>query len=158
MCYQSRLRYATGGVGEGTRLRGRIIKSQSILTYCDDLELRQRIEKQLNKVELSNRFSKAVFFANNREFQDGTKEEQELALAYKVLIQNAIVLLNYLYLSQRLSNTTDARQRDEMLASITRGSSICWQHTNMMGEYDFRQEAANDEPFDLQKILTFKLG
>lgn len=47
---------------------GRIIKSIFILTYYDDVELRQRIEKQLNKVELSNKFAKAIFFANNREF------------------------------------------------------------------------------------------
>ena len=39
---------------------GRIIKSQFILTYYDDVELRQRIEKQLNKVELANKFSAAV--------------------------------------------------------------------------------------------------
>jgi TnpA family transposase len=38
---------------------GRIIKSIFILTYFDDVELRQRVEKQLNKVELSNKFSKA---------------------------------------------------------------------------------------------------
>jgi TnpA family transposase len=60
---------------------GRIIKTRFILTYFDDLELRQRIEKQLNKIELANRFSKAVFFANNQEFQDGSLEEQEIATA-----------------------------------------------------------------------------
>lgn len=63
-----------------------------ILTYFDDVKLRQRIEKQLNKVELSNKFSKAVFFANNQEFREGTKEEQEIVTACKVLIQNIIVL------------------------------------------------------------------
>ena len=64
---------------------GRIIKSQYILTYLDDVDLRQRIEKQLNKIELANRFSKAVFYANNQEFQLGTKEEQEVATACTLL-------------------------------------------------------------------------
>jgi len=41
---------------------GKIIKSDFLLTYIDDVELRQRIEKQLNKVENSNKFSKAVFW------------------------------------------------------------------------------------------------
>ena len=41
---------------------GKIIKTDFLLTYIDDIGLRQRIEKQLNKVEVSNRFSKAVFF------------------------------------------------------------------------------------------------
>jgi len=111
---------------------GRIIKSQFILTYYDDVELRQRIEKQLNKVELANQFSKAVFFANNQEFQVGTKEEQEIATACKVLIQNAIVLWNYLYLSQRLSTTPDLNDRQDMLKAITGGSIIAWSHVNML--------------------------
>lgn len=137
---------------------GRIIKSKFVLTYYNDLELRQRIEKQLNKVELSNKFSKAVFFANNQEFQEGTKEEQETATACKVLIQNAIVLWNYLYLSQRLSNTPDLMQREEMVEAITGGSIIAWRHVNLQGEYDFTRSAANDELFDMQRILALKLA
>lgn len=78
------------------------MKSIFILTYFDDVELRQRIEKQLNKVELSNKFSKAVFFANNQEFKCGTKEEQEISAACKVLIQNIIVLWNYLVAGAKL--------------------------------------------------------
>ncbi len=39
---------------------GRIIKSLFILTYIDDVELRQTIEKQLNKVEHSHKFASAV--------------------------------------------------------------------------------------------------
>ena len=62
---------------------GRIIKSIFILTYFDDVEFRQRIEKQLNKTELTNKFSKAVFFANNQEFKQGEKEEQEIAAAVR---------------------------------------------------------------------------
>ncbi len=39
---------------------GRIIKSLFILTYFDDVKLRQRIEKQLNRIESSNKFAKAI--------------------------------------------------------------------------------------------------
>jgi TnpA family transposase len=137
---------------------GRIIKTKFILTYYDDVELRQRIEKQLNKVELANKFSKAVFFANNQEFQDGTKEEQEIATACKVLIQNAIILWNYLYLSQRLSSTADLIERDDMVAAITGGSVTVWRHVNLQGEYDFTRPAANEALFDMQRILGLKIG
>ena len=37
---------------------GQIIKSLFILRYVDELELRQAIEKQLNKVELANSFTR----------------------------------------------------------------------------------------------------
>ena len=39
---------------------GQIIKSLFILRYIDEVELREVIEKQLNKVELANRFTRAV--------------------------------------------------------------------------------------------------
>lgn len=58
---------------------GQIIKSLSILRYVDDLEPRQAIEKQLNKVELANRFIRAVAVGNSREFVQVEKEEQEIA-------------------------------------------------------------------------------
>lgn len=125
---------------------GRLIKTQFILTYYDDLELRQRIEKQLNKVELANRFSKAVFFASNQEFQYDSLEEQEIATACKELIQNAIVLWNTLYLSQRLSNTSGVDEQHEMLNAITSGSLLTWQHVNLQGEYDSGRQQPTMSP------------
>ncbi len=135
-----------------------MIKTRFILTYFDNLELRQRIEKQLNKIEHANRFSKAVFFDNNQEFQDGSLEDQEIATACKVLIQNAIVLWNALYLSQELLNTKDREEHDEMLTAIKSGSLITWRHVNMQGEYDFRRIAANSPVFDLGKILALQVA
>ena len=41
---------------------GKIPKTLFILKYCDDLPYRQAIERQLNKVESSNKFSKAISF------------------------------------------------------------------------------------------------
>lgn len=136
---------------------GRIIKSQFILTYFDDLELRQQIQKQLNRVEQSNKFSKAVFFDGDEDFKDGLKDDQEIAVACKVLIQNAIVLWNYLYLSDVLINTTDEDERNDLIQSIGRGSVLTWRHVNLRGEYDFSKPAANDRQFDFEKILSFKI-
>lgn len=56
---------------------GRIIKSIYILTYFDDVELRQRIEKQLNKVELSNKFSKAIFFPMTKNLSKVPKKNRK---------------------------------------------------------------------------------
>jgi TnpA family transposase len=52
---------------------GKIIKSIFILRYIDDIELRQAIEKQLNKIENSHQFSRAVSIGNPREFYTGGK-------------------------------------------------------------------------------------
>ena len=66
---------------------GQIIKSIFILRYLDDLELRQTIEKQLNKVELANRFTRAVAVGNPREFIHAEKKQQEIAEACNRLIK-----------------------------------------------------------------------
>jgi len=137
---------------------GRIIKSIFILSYIDDVELRQRIEKQLNKVESSNKFSRAVFFANAGEFKNGVKEEQEIMVACKTLIQNAIVLWNYLYLSQLLVNNSNPEERKNMLTAMLRGSVVAWHHINMQGEYDFTKYAANDNMFNMGRILSLAFG
>lgn len=135
---------------------GRIIKSQYILTYIDELELRQHIEKQLNKVELSNKFAKAVFFERNQEFTVATRDEQEVVANCKSLIQNAIVLWNYLYLSQLIINTNLSQDKIALFKTIQSGSMMTWQHVNMRGEYDFTK-AVNSAKFDLDKILALKL-
>ena len=79
---------------------GKIIKSIFILKYLNDVEFRQAIEKQLNKGESSNKFSKAVAFGNNQEFMQGEKVEQEVAEGCRRLIKNAVICWNYMYLSQ----------------------------------------------------------
>ena len=88
---------------------GKIFRTEFILKYYNDLELRQSIEKLLSHIELMNRFSKAVFFGNNQEFQVATKEEQEKIILCRRLIQNSIVLWNYLYLSDLLTKISIAK-------------------------------------------------
>jgi TnpA family transposase len=136
---------------------GKITKTLFLLTYMDDVELRQAIQKQLNKIELSNKFSDAVFFANNQEFKQGSKNDQETAMNCRMLIQNAIVLWNYLYLSQLLANCKDKAQQNEMLNIIKNSSMMTWLYVNFNGEYDFREKLnINNPTFDIDKILEWE--
>ena len=80
------------------------------------------------------------------------------ALESKMLIQNAIVLWNYLYLSQLLVNNASTKERNRMIASIKRGSIIAWRHINLQGEYDFTKHTANDRLFDLEKIMELGIA
>jgi TnpA family transposase len=137
---------------------GRIIKSLFILTYFDDMPLRQRIEKQLSRIENANRFSRAVFYANNGELMQGAPEEQEIAITAKALIQNCIILWNYLSLSQILSNCIDAKERKGMVNIIREGSVISWRHVNLHGEFDFKRHAANASTFNMDKILSLRVS
>ena len=123
---------------------GQIIKSLFILRYVNDLELRQAIEKQLNKVELANRFTRAVAVGNPREYTQAEKEDQEIAEGCNRLIKNSIICWNYLYLERQLEKLIDPEARENLLRMITAHSSMTWAHINMLGEYDFSEEKLKD--------------
>ena len=123
---------------------GKIVKSIFILRYIDDLELRQVIEKQLNKIENSHQFSRAVSIGNPREFTQAEKQEQEVAEGCKRLIKNAITCWNYLYLSQKISEVIGPEAREILFQAIANGSVVSWQHINLLGEYDFSDEKLQD--------------
>ena len=136
---------------------GRIIKSIYILTYFEDVELRQLVQKTLNQVEHSNKFAKAISFANNQELQYATKEEQQIALGCTTLIQNAIVFWNYLHVSQKIVDTKDPKEQQKMIGLVSKGSLLCWGHLNFHGEYNFNKEYLKKNIFDMDKISKLKI-
>lgn len=134
---------------------GRIIKTCFILDIIDNVELRQQIEKQLNKGELSNRFQGAIVFANNQELTQVGRDEQEQAAMCQMILQNIIVLWNYVKLTKVIM-TSDTLQRPFLMENITNGSILMWRHVNMLGTYDFRNLAAN-EPTNVEELLSFRM-
>ena len=123
---------------------GKILKSDFLLRFIDEVELRQAIEKQLNKGENANQFSKAISFGNHHDFLYGEKVEQELAEGCRRLIKNAIICWNYLYLSQKIGQEHDADRRQALLVAVQQGSVASWRHVNLHGEYDFSDEKMQD--------------
>jgi TnpA family transposase len=123
---------------------GRISKSLFILKYYDDCAFRQSIEAQLNKIESSNKFSKAVSFGQSNEFLQSEKEEQEIAETCRRLIKNAIICWNYLYLSRELAAEKNEERKAKLLEAIENGSVMTWAHFNLHGEFDFSDEKMQD--------------
>lgn len=122
---------------------GKIIKSLYMLSYISDVKLRQAIEKQLNKGELSNRFNRAISFGGNQQLSFAEKEVLDIADACRRLIRNAVLCWNYLYLSKQLAQAKPDKQ-SAIIQSMKAGSPITWQHINMHGEYDFSDEKLVD--------------
>ena len=118
------------------------------------MELRQAIEKQLNKLESSNKLAKAVFYGNNQEFQYATKEEQCIAEGCKRLIENAIICWNYLYLARSIHLAESEDEKNKLIQAIKLRSIITWKHINLHGEYDFSDEKLmNTIDFNLYEFL-----
>ena len=136
---------------------GRIYKTIFLLKYYDEVHLRQNIEKQLNRVELSHQFAKTVFFGNNRELKYATKDEQEIAIGCRNLIQSAIILWNYLFVSEKLSQITNRAELQKQLELLKKTSMMSWQHVNLHGKYDFDVDV-NTAPFDMTAIKSLNIN
>jgi hypothetical protein len=126
-----------------------------LLKWIDLLELRQAVEKQLNKGENANRFADAICFGRDQEFHHAEKMEHEMAAGCNRLIRNAIICWNDLYLSQRLAEEPNVEHRQALLAAFQNGSIVLWHHLNLHGEYDFSEERLRDSVgLDLSRILA----
>ena len=79
---------------------------------------------QLNKIESSHRFARAVSIGNGREMTQADKQEQEVAEGCKRLIKNAIVCWNYLYLTQKIAEAESEERRQELLTAVRNGSVV----------------------------------
>jgi TnpA family transposase len=135
---------------------GKIIKSSFILEYIDSVELRQVIEKQLNKGELANKFSSAVSFANNQEIMQVDQENQEIAIMCKTIIQNIIILWNYLELT-KLIIRSDNDEKKSIMSNILSASILTWRHVNLLGTYDFSNLIYhNDNEISHADILNYQ--
>ncbi|MDE0003138.1 MAG: Tn3 family transposase [Rhodospirillaceae bacterium] len=110
----------------------------------DDLGLRRAIERQLNKVELASRFTRAVAVDSPREFTQAEKKEQEIAEACNRLTGNSIVCWNYLYLAKRIEKAGHEEAREGLRRTIAARSPMSRAHVNMPGEYDFSDEKLKD--------------
>lgn len=123
---------------------GKIHKTLFILQYVDDLEFRQSIEKQLNKVEGSHKLAKAIALGNDHAFLQGDKEDQDIAEGCRRLIKNVLIYWNYLYLSKEIIKEKNEERKLLLIEAAKNGSMMRWSHFNLAGEYDFSDEKMID--------------
>ena len=96
-----------GGLGARIRLR-----------YIDQVELRQAIEKQLNRVELANSFTRAHRCRKSTRSR-ACREEQEIAESCNRLIKNCIICWNYLYLTRQVETARTPEEHNRLLRMIS---------------------------------------
>jgi len=132
---------------------GRLLKTHFILNYIDDKELRQNIQKQLNKVELGQKLADKVLFGRNGKLQVGLKDEVQLVMSSNTLLRNMIILWNYLFLSDHCLKLESVEERTEVIESISTGSVIAWAHINFMGVYEFNPEPRSNFGSTLKQMM-----
>jgi TnpA family transposase len=83
---------------------GRIIKTQYILRYLTDRELRQTVQLQLNKGEYRHKLPRRIFFADQGEFTTGDYEEIMHKASCLSLVSNAILYWNTIKINDIVEN------------------------------------------------------
>jgi TnpA family transposase len=116
-----------------------ICRTLYILDYIDDVELRQIVQKALNRGEAYHRFRRAVAFVNGGKFRVQTEAEQQIWNECSRLITNAVIYYNTMLLSRVYEQKQTAN--DHVAMAIIRGMSpVAWQHVNLFGTFEFSQE------------------
>lgn len=83
---------------------GRVIKTQYILRYLTDKELRQTVQLQLNKGEYRHKLARRIFFADQGEFTTGDYEEIMNKASCLSLASNAILYWDTIKISGIVEN------------------------------------------------------
>jgi TnpA family transposase len=113
-----------------------ICRTLYILEFIDDVELRQCVQKALNRGEAYHRLRRAVAFVNGGKFRVKTEDEQQLWNECSRLITNAIIYYNTLLLS-RVYEQKQASGDHEAQVIIKGISPVAWQHVNLFGRFEF---------------------
>ncbi len=120
---------------------GRIIKTEYILRYITDKDLRRTVQLLLNKGEYRHNLPRWIFFANQGEFTTGDYLEIMNKASALSLVSNAILYWN----TSRISNIVDELRKqgetvdDDLLAHI---SLLPYKHVLPNGTYFIELEEA----------------
>lgn len=113
---------------------GRLIKTEYILRYLTDEDLRRAVQQQLNKGEYRHRIPRWIFFAEQGEFTTGDYEEIMNKASCLSHVSNAILYWNTLKIQGILESLQNQGELidDETLSHI---SLLPFKHVFPNGTY-----------------------
>ena len=113
---------------------GRIIKTQYILRYITDPELRRTVQLQLNKGEYRHKLPRRVFFADQGEFTTGDYAAIMNKASCLSLVSNTVLYYNTLHINKLVK---DLRSRGEVIEDETLShiSLLPYKHVIPNGSY-----------------------
>ena len=115
---------------------GRLVKTNFVLDWLADQELRARVSQQLNKGEQLHALRRAIFYASQGHVRQRTPDQQaEQALCLAIVV-NAIIAWNTVYTECVLD---ELRAAGELITTseIEHISPLAHQHIHLYGHYPF---------------------
>lgn len=133
---------------------GYVVRTLFLLDYISDVELREDITAQTNKVESYNGFSEWLSFGNPYTIvASNDPEEHEKAVKYNDIIANAVMFHNVLDLSNVILQLHEEGYiiTKDKLAHL---SPLMTDHINRFGEYVVNMEV---EPLDVERAMKLQI-
>lgn len=116
---------------------GRIERSLFTLAWLQDVELRRRVTRGLNKGEAHHTLKRAVRFYRRGSVNDRTQLEQDLHAMALNLVVAAITLWNTAYLDRALTALTE-HGRPVPAEYVPHISPLGWEHITLTGTYHWK--------------------
>lgn len=131
---------------------GRMIKTIFILRYVDNKDLRDAIQKQLNKGENGNKMDRALILGR-MEYNISEPVDQEISECCKKILKNIIVCWNYMYLTKKLDSASSYTDKARILDNIDSSLILTWSHFLTHGKFEFSNQQLKDSMnFDFSKM------
>jgi TnpA family transposase len=113
---------------------GRILKTQHILRYLTNPQLRQTIQLQLNNGEYRHKLPRRIFFVDQGEFTTGDYEESMNKASCLSLVSNAILYWNTIKINDIVQTL---RQQGEVIddETLSHVSLLPFRHVIPNGTY-----------------------
>lgn len=113
---------------------GRILKTEYILQYITDKDIRDKVQRQLNKGEHRHQLARCIFFANQGKFQVGDYEEIMNKASCLSLVSNAVLYWNTMKMTEII---TQLKNNGEVISdnTLTHISLLPHKHLITMGTY-----------------------
>ncbi|WP_233860275.1 Tn3 family transposase [Paraburkholderia sp. HD33-4] len=128
-----------------------LCRTGHILRFINDADLRQSVQRALNRGEAYHRLRRAVAFVNGGKLRVHTDGEQQLWNECARPIANAIIHYNTALLSRVHEQKRAAGDKDAM-AFLAGMSPVAWRHVNLFGAMDFGAASA---PVDIDALGSY---
>ena len=113
---------------------GRVIKTEYILLYLTDAELRRTVQRQLNKGEYRQKLPRRIFFADQGEFTTGDYVEIVNKASCLSLVSNAILYWNTIKIAETVGRLR-AQGEDISDETLSHVSLLPFRHVLPNGTY-----------------------
>ena len=113
-----------------------ILSSLYILEFIDDINVRKRVRRALNRTEAYHQLCRAIAYLRGGNFKGRTEIEIEIWNECTRLVASAIMYYNTYILSLLYEQFKDD---EKMRALIIQLSPVAWGHMSFTGQFDFSQ-------------------